>query len=378
MKLSNFLAQKPLYYREIDYTRVPRAFESIKDKFQINSKVIHIIGTNGKGTTGRFLAYSLYKLGFSVGHYSSPHILKFNERIWLNGEDIDDESLEVAHQKLLSILPIEFQNSLSYFEYTTLLALILFENLDYIVLEAGLGGEYDATNVVKKDLTLVTPIGFDHQDFLGSKIEEIAKTKLNSIEKYAIIAKQEYKEVYEVLEELKIQKDIEYYKLEESLNQRVESFKNYPKFLIENLNLALLALKFFDLKIDLKELDDIELFGRCSKFRDNITIDVGHNSLSAKAITKHFKSLNREVILIYNSFKDKEYREILSILKPIVKHIEILEIDSNRVIQREKLERAILDLDIEYQNFKKIDDSKEYLVYGSFSVVETFLERVKI
>ena len=118
--------------------------------------VIHIVGTNGKGSTGRYLAHILYEKKYKVLHYSSPHILEFNERIRINGKDSTNEQLESAHIKLQKILPINILNKLTYFEYTTLLAFVLSDSLDYLVLEAGLGGEFDATNVVKNNLSLFT------------------------------------------------------------------------------------------------------------------------------------------------------------------------------------------------------------------------------
>jgi len=196
--LNDFLNKKPLFYNEIDYKRMPNCWNEIKNNFKLPKKIIHIIGTNGKGTTGRFLAYYLYKMGYKIGHYTSPHILKFNERIWINGKDIDDEILEENHQKLQKIIPNFYLERLSYFEYTTLLAMKCFEELDYLILEAGLGGEYDATSVFERDISLVTTIDIDHQSFLGNSIKEIAETKLNSIKNRGIIGKQIYPEVMEI------------------------------------------------------------------------------------------------------------------------------------------------------------------------------------
>jgi len=198
LNLNEFLNKKPLFYNEIDYKRMPNCWNEVKSNFSIPKKIVHIIGTNGKGTTGRFLAYYLYKMGYKVGHYTSPHILKFNERIWINGNDIDDESLEKAHQKLQNIIPECYLERLSYFEYTTFLAMKSFEELDYVILEAGLGGEYDATSVFERDTSLVTTIDIDHQSFLGNTIEEIATTKLNSIKSKAIIGKQIHPEVMQI------------------------------------------------------------------------------------------------------------------------------------------------------------------------------------
>ncbi len=153
-------------------------------------KIIHIVGTNGKGSTGRFLATALIRSGKKTGHYTSPHIVRFNERIWINGTEIADDHLEAAHQKLLALLTSECADSLSYFEYTTLLAMMAFEECEYVVLEAGLGGEFDATNVFDKVLSIFTPIDFDHSAFLGNTIESIAGTKLRSMQTVALMGKQ--------------------------------------------------------------------------------------------------------------------------------------------------------------------------------------------
>ena len=196
-----FLENKPLYYKEIDHERVHIAYGMLKPHIR-QPRTVHIVGTNGKGSTGRMIAHLAYKSGLSVGHFSSPHILKFNERIWLNGSDSSDTLLEAAHQRLFRILGEEMSDKLSYFEYTTLLSFVVFENCDLMVLEAGLGGEFDATNVCDKELSVITPIGIDHQAFLGETIEEIATTKIRSIQKQLLLAPQVYGEVVKVAKEI--------------------------------------------------------------------------------------------------------------------------------------------------------------------------------
>ena len=190
MNLNLFLEQKPLFYDVIDYARFPKIYYAIAHHFKL-PKIIHIVGTNGKGTTGRFLAHMLRQNHLHVGHYTSPHIVAFNERIWIDGSYVDDALLEAYHQRLTLLLSPEDAQALSYFEYTTLLAMLIFcEKCDYVVLEAGLGGEFDATNVFPKILSIITPIGYDHQAFLGESIEAIATTKLNSVKNDFILAKQ--------------------------------------------------------------------------------------------------------------------------------------------------------------------------------------------
>ncbi len=376
--LKEFLQAKPLFYNEIDYTRMPRVYAMIQSHLNI-PKIIHIIGTNGKGTTGRFLASALVCLGWSVGHYTSPHILEFNERIWLNGANVSDVTLDETHQKLQKLLPSKESDALSYFEYTTLLAMMLYENCDFVVLEAGLGGEYDATAVFPNILTLVTPIDYDHEAFLGKDIKSIATTKLNAIQKSAILAKQKYNEVEDIAQEIAHSKALKVYKKDDFLTQediqnRVKISKNLAlaSYLSENLSLSIAALKFLELKYEVKDFDNAQLFGRLTKLRENVIIDVGHNPLAASAIVNSLAG--KKYVLVYNSYKDKNYREILTILKPIIWHVEIIEVEESRIEERAILEQTMQELDIEYSSFKKIEEAKQYLVFGSFSVVEKFLK----
>ena len=372
--LEHFLNLKPLYYNEIDYTRMPRVYERIKKDLKI-PKIIHIIGTNGKGTTGRFLATALYNITKSVGHYTSPHIIDFNERIWLNGSNVTNEVLELAHLKLLNILTKDEAKSLSYFEYTTFLAMVVFEGLEYIVLEAGLGGEHDATAVFKKELTLVTPIDKDHEDFLGTTIKEIATTKLNAIQDNAILAHQNYQEVYEIA----FAKKQNILKIEDILNAKdIEKVNKIAKefslvtYLRDNLALSISALKFLNLTYEQKHFENAKLFGRLTQINEQIIVDVGHNTLAANAI---LKALNgKKFILVYNSYKDKEYSKILSILKPIIKEVQIIDIEDERIEKSEKMKKTLENLDIKYSQFNGIKEDEKYLVFGSFKVVENFLK----
>ncbi len=378
MKLASFLAGKPLYYREIDYERFPSIWERYKEAFKL-PRIIHVIGTNGKGSTGRFLAHYLFKQGVRVGHYSSPHILRFNERIWIDGGSVDDATLEAHHRKLQKLLSAEDSAAMSYFEYTTLLAVSIIQTCDYIVMEAGLGGEHDATAVFDKDLTIVTPIGIDHESFLGDSIEQIARTKLNAIRKFAILGKQE-KRVYKVTKEYAAKKGIEFFrytffftKEEIARARRTIRHIGLPNFFVDNLLLALSAAKFFGYEIRWREMEDVRLFGRAQKILPNVTIDVGHNPLAAQALAEGFRK--RPVVLVYNTFVDKSYDQILEIFKPVVKRVEILPIYNERMEKPEVLEAKLRKLGISHRTFEKVEDDETYLVFGSFAVVEEFLKK---
>ena len=380
MKLKKFLDSKPLYYDKIDYTRMPKAYRYIKPHIKLK-KVIHIVGTNGKGTTGRILSDLLLSKGVSVGHYTSPHILKFNERIWIDGVDIDDKRLELAHQKIYSLLPQELSNSLSYFEYTTLLALEAFNGCDYVVLEAGLGGEFDATNVVKKDLSIIVPIGMDHQKFLGNSFEEIATTKLRSIDRVALLSLDQPKTVLEVAKHIADKKGCKIYFADEVLNidEKNRIYEDLTKngwadYLKKNALTAVSAMKLLGFEDFGKLPKRVKIRGRFEKVAQNVILDVGHNELSAHTIVKALKG--KKVVLIYNTLEDKDAKKILSILSSIIKRVEIIPIKTQRKMPLDKLKNILKELHISHCDFNGINKEEEFLVFGSFYTVEAFLKIV--
>lgn len=376
--LESFLASKPLYYDEIDYDRMPRVYARI-ESFLPKPKIIHLIGTNGKGTTGRFLATALYNNSFKVGHYTSPHIKEFGERIWLNGKNSTHEMLDDAHKELQAILTKEESDALSYFEYTTFLAMILFKEIDFVVLEAGLGGERDATAVFEKILTLVTPIAKDHEAFLGDTIESIATTKLKAIQKSAILAKQQFDDVYSVANKLQKENGFELYRVEEYLSQEEKDFTqtiaqqlHLPIYQKENLEVAFSALKYLGIDAKAEDFRDARLFGRLTQLSKNVVVDVGHNLLATDAVVKALAP--KRYVLIYNTYKDKDYKTILKRLSSIVKRVEIIDIEDARIEKREMVQDAILEAGLRFSSYKGIVEDEDYLVFGSFKVVEEFLE----
>ncbi len=379
MDLNDFLLTKPLYYDKIDLSRMPRAY-SLVEKDLNPGRVIHVIGTNGKGSTGRMLAELLRGRGFRVGHYSSPHILRFNERIWIEGKDISDSDLQEAHEKLFRLLPKAVSESLSYFEYTTLLALVAFEGLDIVVFEAGLGGEFDATSVVERELSVVTPIGLDHQAFLGETIEEIAATKLRSMARRVVIAPQPDEKVYRVARSIAAQKGSELVfvkDLDAGTMREMEKIckkKGWPRFLAQNGATAIAAAEeIVGESIDPTCLEGVELRGRFERVAPNVILDVGHNLLAAEAVADALDG--RRPVLVYNAFEDKDAEEILKIFAPHISRLELIEIDSVRAMDREELAAAAKRAGLEAGEFAGIDEERNYLVFGSFAVAEAFLKR---
>lgn len=469
--VKKFLNDRPIFYKKIDYERFPKAYASIKDKIPLKN-VIQIIGTNGKGSTGRFLANAIAAAGFRVGHYTSPHVFRLNERIYLAGpgavnahaaakphiaaksratenaraavsirrntkgsggsnfgdaplglnsnatpmgsnfngmpleanstaelnfkaalidlnlksasigRDVSDAQLQRAHEFLQANLPAEFKDSLSYFEYLTLAAAVIFKECDYCVIEAGMGGEFDATSSFGRMLSLFTPIDTDHLGMLGQNLEQIARTKLITMQQAAILSDEMSEVPLRIARQIAEQKGTRLSLASDFLDapQRAQiaefcARNNLPKFQISNLSLALAAMKFLNLKFEISQLPPLNLRGRMEALAPNLRVDVGHNELAARTISEIYAG--KKIVLIYNSFADKEIAAVLRTLAPILKRVEIL---SYRVKDRElggaQIGKCLDELGIPHRKFSgEISADEQYLVFGSFYLAERFLKR---
>ncbi len=170
--------QESLNPKEIDLglDRVEQVLQQLGLSSDYPCPVITVAGTNGKGSTVALIESILVQAGKNVGCYTSPHIFKYNERIRINQQDIDDASLCVAFD---AVDRARGEIPLTYFEFGTLAALQLFQQhqLDVVVLEVGLGGRLDAVNVIDADVAVITSIGIDHVDWLGNSLDSIAREK---------------------------------------------------------------------------------------------------------------------------------------------------------------------------------------------------------
>ena len=151
---------------------------AILDVLKLPSRVITVTGTNGKGSTTWYLGAVLERLGYTVDIYNSPHLLRFNERILIRGHEVADNVLTDAFEKTDEAMR-KAGVALTFFEFTTLAALLIFKNdaPDFVILEIGLGGRLDATNAVDSDAGIVVSIGLDHTGILGNTVEDIAYEK---------------------------------------------------------------------------------------------------------------------------------------------------------------------------------------------------------
>ena len=198
-------------------------------------QVIHVSGTNGKGSTCYMINSILCEMGYKVGLFTSPQIRTIYELIKVNGGEITELEFEECRNKLrqvLNELGLDLENDLSYFEMVFLIAMIHFKNknVNVLILECGLGGELDATNAVSKiDYTIFTKIGIDHKNILGNTIEEICQTKSKIIRKQSnvIIAPNQRDVVYEILEKEAKYKNCDVFSAEKNI--KIEKVENKEK-----------------------------------------------------------------------------------------------------------------------------------------------------
>ncbi|PAF43641.1 hypothetical protein BJI48_04675 [Helicobacter sp. 11S02596-1] len=375
--LKEFLNSKGAEYAPFDPNRAKSITKRLRPFLQDNARKIHIVGTNGKGSTGRFITLGLLEAGKSVLHFTSPHLFDFNERFYKNGQIISDEELETAH---IFLQQFDFIAPCSYFEYATFLASVLSQDCDFLVLEAGLGGEYDSTSCLDREISVFTPIGLDHQEILGQTIEEIATTKLACMVSTAFLSPQPAptKKTIEAIATKTAKKlGATLYKIPDAFSEKTLTYASkhaLPQFLAQNFQSACAVLDYLGYPINPISFPKLNLIGRCQKISPHITIDVGHNAQAATELQKVFS--DKKVILVYNTYKQKDAKSILKILLPIIKKILIIDVQNERMMEAEKLKDIIKSLGISFERFSSdgISETEEYLVFGSFSVVKQFLE----
>jgi dihydrofolate synthase / folylpolyglutamate synthase len=248
------------------------------------SNVIHIAGTNGKGSTSSFLKEILEAHNLSVNVYTSPHLINFNERIRIKGTLITDILLNDI------LTEIEFKNQnkpITFFEITTAAAFISFfrDPADFNIIETGLGGRLDATNIIKeKRLCLITKIGYDHLEYLGPKIQDIAFEKSGILRKNTplIISHQDNQEAFHVIKDQALKLDIDIIKTINLSKNTIIGLKGDHQY--ENASTALTAAYNLIPNISKEKvqfaltktlwhgrIEEIKT-GKILKYRNNITI----------------------------------------------------------------------------------------------------------
>lgn len=352
-------------------------------------KAVHVAGTNGKGSVTAMLSSILNKAGYKVGTYISPHLISITERYLINGKQIDKSSFtrytEILKEKIEYIKKMG-EEIPSQFEMLTALAFLYFrdEKVDIAVVEVGLGGRYDATNVLDSMISIITSISYDHIAILGDSIEEIAMEKAGIIKNkgLTILYPQKYAEAEKAIESKCIKLESNLIKVEkESIVSKEFNIDGqlmdyyYNNFMYRDIKLPLLgdhqllnaavaitaasSLNKFGFKVDehhiRQGIENVVWPCRLSVASINplIIIDGAHNEdgvlVLSMALKKYFKG--KELILVMGMLKDKDHDKSLEILASMAKNLIATEPLNERALKAEELGREAkkycLDVKIE-------------------------------
>lgn len=275
-----------------------------------NFKCVHVAGTNGKGSTCAMIERSLREAGYITGLYTSPHLVKPNERIQIKGKMISDSEFESIYNELL---PVIEKHSLSFFESITVIAFVYFSKnkVEIAVLEVGMGGRLDATNVVIPSVSVITDIGFDHMKHLGNTISKIAAEKAGIIKKQVpvVIAKDNrgIKTIIKIAKKLKAPIIYSHStKIPLSLNGTFQ--KRNAALAVTTLEELKVPEKFIE-----KGLSKTIWPGRMQSIGE-VIVDGAHNLPGTTALCKELKQIIEKKILIVGILIDKEYSKMLPLL----------------------------------------------------------------
>ncbi|WP_425077434.1 bifunctional folylpolyglutamate synthase/dihydrofolate synthase [Psychroserpens sp. S379A] len=291
-------------------------------------KSIHVAGTNGKGSTSHMLASILQEAGYKVGLYTSPHLKDFRERIKINGK-------EVSKQFVIGFIKRNFsffkKNPLSFFEMTVGMAFDYFkkQNVDIAIVEVGLGGRLDSTNIITPEISVITNIGFDHTQFLGNTYEAIAKEKAGIIKpKVPVVIGQTQDETKDVFIEIAEQNSTEVYFADQLISENFESDLrgNYQKHNIKTVVQTIKVLnnqkQFFVSQAQLINgltniISNTGLKGRWQILQNNpkVICDTAHNKEGLYYVMKQLEEEDfQELHIVYGIVNDKDLDAILPLL----------------------------------------------------------------
>ncbi|MEF3693342.1 MAG: folylpolyglutamate synthase/dihydrofolate synthase family protein [Acholeplasmataceae bacterium] len=331
-------------------------------------KKIHVAGTNGKGSVCSYLTHILMKQGLKVGVYTSPYLLVFNERIKINFDNIPDQDLLNLINEIYQF-NLEFEasygESLSFFELMTLMAFIYYakEQVDVMVIEVGLGGRLDATNILNYDLSLITSIGLDHMKQLGDTLESIASNKLGILKPHnhliTTVSKELHPQFIKHAKEVgasikfidtKLIEKISDVPLRFSYNHELYQVKLIGTHQILNACLAIEGIHYLYPEISSQTIKDglssAVWPGRLEEIKPRIYLDAAHNThaMEALKIAFHEAFKNYKITVLFSALGDKDISGMLKIVKQFADHVVLTTFPDPRFIPINHLKDEVDEL----------------------------------
>ncbi len=400
----------PKGYRNIEFglKRVFDLLERLDNPHLKLPPTIHIAGTNGKGSTLAFLQAILEESNLAVHKYTSPHLVSFNERIILSGQKIDDDFLNECLTLCKEKSEIEPKIPVTFFEGITIAAFLAFSQVDadILLLETGMGGRLDATNVLPEILcSIITPISFDHEEFLGDKIEKIATEKAGIIKRNCpVLVGRQQGEALEVIVKKAAEKNSKLVKIED-YNIEFEDVSLIGNHQKDNAKLAAICAKSlnqFNITTEsiknavnktfwparLQKISSGKFYNKLTK-NSELYLDGSHNIQGAKTITEFLSNKKTyKKILIFSMLNDRDCEKFLNEFKCEVDLLIAIEIDNEtKSHKKEDIKNAAEKLGIKSMMASSLNDAfvqinKEerslILVCGSLYLAGNFIEENEV
>ncbi len=329
--------QENLHFQEIDLglERVKKVYRKLFPK-GVSFKVITVSGTNGKGSTVAFIGSIYQQSNFKVAQFSSPHILKYNERFVINGVQATDEQICCAFEKIQSL---RGETSLTYFEFSTLAALIIFEleKIDVAVLEVGLGGRLDSVNIVDNDVSVITNIDIDHVDYLGDTRELIGLEKAGIMRKNTPCICADINPPISISQYAhKIKARLEFVK--EKYTSNIGLIGKHQR---QNAAAAILAVQKLNktlpvsaiqIKVGIKYARLDARFQIKTINNKTVIFDVAHNAAAVKVLSVELAKQQCSTTAIFSALEDKNIGLMINEISMIINQWLLVPLNVNRAI----------------------------------------------
>ncbi|MFT5116222.1 MAG: dihydrofolate synthase/folylpolyglutamate synthase [Parasphingorhabdus sp.] len=359
-----------VHYRSIDLSldRVRRVLHCLRLKLPYC--VVAVAGTNGKGSTVAFLESIYQAAGYRIAAFTSPHLVRYNERVRIDGAPVDDELLVNAFEKVESA---RGSIPLTYFEFGTLAALVVFEQsgIDIAILEVGMGGRLDAVNIIDSDVAIITEIGLDHQAWLGNTVEKIGREKSGIMRSSGKVVSSGIRppnilasrasEIRADLYQLGVDYGFEvmaqswHWKYLRSGEENNSDIANLPALSgahqCNNASGVIACIKLLEnrLPVSLESikqgLKQVNLPGRIQvvKRQPELILDVSHNPDGVQVLAAHLAEnpVPGCTRAVFSMLEDKDIAAVAALLSPHISHWNIAELDNVRAAGTAMLERAI-------------------------------------
>jgi len=359
---------------------------------QNNYKIIHVGGTNGKGSVCRFLESALVNSGYKTSTYTSPHLQRFSERFVVNKKEISESVIVRLVEKIKPIVKgmIEEDNIPTFFEIVTAMAFQYFKekNVDFAIIEVGLGGLYDATNIVNPMVTIVTNVSYEHQNILGDKIEDISFEKAGIIKKGIPVITATTGKALDVIKKVALEKNSSIIVIDNNSWNKIRGGVDWQEFLVngslkdynvktsmigrhqgENVALTIAAIETLQMNgVYITDESIIEGFEKTKNpgrmeivgFEPLILLDGAHNVTGMTSLKNTLEEdfVYEKLILIFGILSDKNIQAILDIIVPISDTFVATKSQSNRAFNPSRLKEMIVKKEVIVKD--KISDAIEF------------------